>query len=63
MTRSRAKRVKDAMRLLIQATIDDMVILAKKRASSMLGLMAETGWSNFIQAEEEGAKIDYYATA
>lgn len=54
MTRSRAKQVKEAMTLVVQATVDDMAILTKIGVSSMLGSRAESGLMSLIQATEPG---------
>lgn len=52
MTRSRAKRVKEAMELIAQATVDETLIKASKSTSFML-----------IQATNGRFEHYYYATA
>lgn len=54
MTRSRAKRVKEKMKLLIQATMDETSILGSKGISFMFGLEEDSKWINIIKAAEEG---------
>lgn len=63
MMRSQAKRVNEAMWLLIQATIDETSILASKGTSFVLGSKEKTSWFNAIQATDEvTGQSNYVAT-
>lgn len=59
MTRLRAKKVKEAMRLLVQTMVDESSIMARKGTSFMLGLREEISWFNLIRAMDEGSKSHY----
>lgn len=58
-----SKRVKEAMGLLVQSTMDETLILTSKRTSFMLGLEKITKWINLIQVLDEEAKQVSYAVA
>lgn len=53
MTRSRGKQVKEALGMLVKATIDKTMFGTQNRTSFMLGSRLKTNWINTIQATEE----------
>lgn len=57
MTRSRAKQVKETMRLLVQATMDEMQFVATKEASFMLSSRVESRWMNSIQVLDKAEDV------
>lgn len=59
MTRSRAKRVKEAMELIVQTMVDETSIKARKETSFMFGLVEDTKWINLIQVMDEGTGMTY----
>lgn len=63
MTRSRAKWINQVIWILVQSTMDDNVIYARKEASFMLGSKSKIIWINTIQAAEDGAVLGNHATA
>lgn len=63
MTRLRANRIKQAMGLLAQATVDDVMSYTQKEASSMLGSKSESTWINVLEAAEDEGENYFYAAA
>ncbi|XP_022865193.1 uncharacterized protein LOC111385064 [Olea europaea var. sylvestris] len=63
MTRARTKRVEEAMRLLVKATIDEIMFGAQNGTSFMLGSKAQETWINMLKADENRVESQSCATA
>lgn len=62
MTRARTKRVKEAVRLLVKTTIDEIMFETQNGTNFMFGSNVETNWINTIQAAEDGVGDKNHAT-
>lgn len=51
------------MRLLVQATVNESLIIITKATIFLLGLEEETRRINLVQATGEGAEMEAYVTA
>lgn len=56
MTHSKAKQVNQVMGLLFQSIIDEMMIVTRNEASSMLGSKVGNEWINLIHVDKVGGK-------
>lgn len=63
LTRSRTKKVKKVMKLLIQATVGETSITTSKRINFLLDMEEEVRWINLVQATDGGTEEVNYANA